>query len=101
MDKNKRTVTMMCDPDVWEKWKALADSMGLSASGMFELTARAIIDVQGVGGFSALLSFAGEVGKQAGEEYKKGFLSGQKKQTKKSMSAGGASARRSKAGVKV
>lgn len=78
-ESNKKVVTINVDADVWERWKGLADSMGISASGAFELVARAILDVQGSGGFSALMTFAGQIGKEAGERYKRGYKRGVKK----------------------
>lgn len=74
----KKVISVNIDAEVWEDWKEFSGSVGLSASAAFELVARAIMGVQGSGGFTALLSFAGEVGKQAGEEYKKGIKKGAK-----------------------
>lgn len=78
-ESNKKVVNVNVDADVWEQWKAIAESIGISASGMFELVARTIIEVQGSGGLPGLLQFAGKIGKEAGEKYKEGFKKGVKR----------------------
>jgi hypothetical protein len=70
-ESTKKPRSLNVEDEVWEAWMSLAASMGISASAMFELVARVIINAQGQGGFNALLSMAAEIGKEAGKEFKK------------------------------
>lgn len=63
----KKTVSIYCDEKVWRDWQSTAEELGLSASSMFELTARIINDVfndRGLSGLVELVSKLSEASKK-------------------------------------
>jgi hypothetical protein len=56
MSDAKVRINMTVSPEFWEKWQAYAETCGMSASALFELTGTAMID--GAAGLLPVMKFA-------------------------------------------